>query len=418
MEDLGRDAATVRERTAPGGGFPGMTVKGAFFDKRADAADAFRSALVACAEAPGEAQDVGTIMGLDVSASFRAASGCFLVTVGHAPSMTFEGADGGVGAVTRIENEAKRIEQYASKAAERLERSKAELAASKESLGKAFPQQRRLLEVKKRLAELDAKIGEKGHDPSLAVATESGELGDGQLSLEDSGLVLFDRAELVVVNRGIDKGWDVSVYAFDGLDSDAMERASYFATPIIGVGVDRPGMDWGEEARAVESGERPFGPDDVRDAVRESVKHIAAQSERLGLDPSDQCMLVDLAGSVALHGGRPLSLVKQIAAMRGASAQQRNGIGYYGLVRKVRDVALAALDAGGDFAAAGIEAADAILSAKMPSARVAWSVASDIAERAAATAAKGGERCPAEHLLASGKDGAVRTAPLSRGEGR
>ncbi|MFR7737595.1 MAG: hypothetical protein ACLU0V_08250, partial [Eggerthella lenta] len=94
------------------------------------------------------------------------------------------------------------------------------------------------------------------------------------------------------------------------------------------------------------------------------------------------------------------------------------GIGYYGLVRKVRDVALAALDAGGDFAAAGIEAADAILSAKMPSARVAWSVASDIAERAAATAAKGGERCPAEHLLASGKDGAVRTAPLSRGEGR
>ena len=162
IERLGGDAATVKARKGPEGGFPGMTVMGAYCEKRTDAADALRAALVACAESYGEAQVVGSIMGLDVTATFQAGTGCFRVGVGHAPAMTFEGADSGIGAVTRIEREARNMERYAASAAERLERAQAELAAAREGVGKPFPQQRRLLEVKQRLAELDAKIGDEG----------------------------------------------------------------------------------------------------------------------------------------------------------------------------------------------------------------------------------------------------------------
>lgn len=76
--------------------------------------------------------------------------------------MTFEGADSGIGAVTRIEREARNMERYAASAAERLERAQAELAAAREGRREALPAQRRLLEVKQRLAELDAKIGREG----------------------------------------------------------------------------------------------------------------------------------------------------------------------------------------------------------------------------------------------------------------
>lgn len=171
--------------------------------------------------------------------------------------MTFEGADSGIGAVTRIEREARNMERYAASAAERLERAQAELAAAREGVGKPFPQQRRLLEVKQRLAELDAKIGEKGHDPSLAAVAEASEIGGDQLSLEDSGLVLFDRAELIMVNRGIDRGWDVSVYAYEGLDASAMETASYFATPVMGVGAEDQGLEMGRDGEGPSRRGRP-----------------------------------------------------------------------------------------------------------------------------------------------------------------
>lgn len=416
IERLGGDAATVKARKGPEGGFPGMTVMGAYCEKRTDAADALRAALVACAESYGEAQVVGSIMGLDVTATFQAGTGCFRVGVGHAPAMTFEGADSGIGAVTRIEREARNMERYAASAAERLERAQAELAAAREGVGKPFPQQRRLLEVKQRLAELDAKIGEKGHDPSLAAVAEASEIGGDQLSLEDSGLVLFDRAELIMVNRGIDRGWDVSVYAYEGLDASAMETASYFATPVMGVGAEDKGLRWDGMAKAVEAGEAAYGAEDVRGAVREAVELIAKCSD--GLSSSDQCQLVELAGSVALRGGRPLALVKSLAADRDASEGQPNGIGFYGLVRNVRDAALASIDAGGDFVAVGKDVSRAILGASMPSARAAWSIASDIATRTAASAAEKGLRCPARHMLASGAEGAARAAAPSRGAGR
>ena len=95
-----------------------------------------------------------------------------------------------------------------------------------------------------------------------------------------------------------------------------------------------------------------------------------------------------------------------------------DGIGFYGLVRNVRDAALASIDAGGDFVAVGKDVSRAILGASMPSARAAWSIASDIATRTAASAAEKGLRCPARHMLASGAEGAARAAAPSRGAGR
>ena len=151
-------------------------------------------------------------------------------------------------------------------------------------------------------------------------------------------------------------------------------------------------------------------------AFREAVELIAKCSD--GLSSSDQCQLVELAGSVALRGGRPLALVKSLAADRDASEGQPNGIGFYGLVRNVRDAALASIDAGGDFVAVGKDVSRAILGASMPSARAAWSIASDIATRTAASAAEKGLRCPARHMLASGAEGAARAAAPSRGAGR
>ena len=228
--------------------------------------------------------------------------------------------------------------------------------------------------------------------------------------------MLFDRAELIMVNRGIDRGWDVSVYAYEGLDASAMETASYFATPVMGVGAEDKGLRWDGMAKAVEAGEAAYGAEDVRGAVREAVELIAKCSD--GLSSSDQCQLVELAGSVALRGGRPLALVKSLAADRDASEGQPNGIGFYGLVRNVRDAALASIDAGGDFVAVGKDVSRAILGASMPSARAAWSIASDIATRTAASAAEKGLRCPARHMLASGAEGAARAAAPSRGAGR
>ncbi len=169
----------------------------------------------------------------------------------------------------------------------------------------------------------------------------------------------------------------------------------------------------------------PFAPSEAEaeqlfsqaeDYLREAVELIAKCSD--GLSSSDQCQLVELAGSVALRGGRPLALVKSLAADRDASEGQPNGIGFYGLVRNVRDAALASIDAGGDFVAVGKDVSRAILGASMPSARAAWSIASDIATRTAASAAEKGLRCPARHMLASGAEGAARAAAPSRGAGR
>ena len=418
IAQLEGDVATMREHKGPAGEFPGMTVRGVYCDTRSDAADALRSALVACAESSGVTQQIGSFMGLEVTATFRATLGCFSVAVGHAPSMSLEGADSGIGAVTRIENEAGRLERYAANAVARLEQAKRELATARENLGKAFPHQRRLLEVKQRLAVLDAKIGEKGHDPSLASVAESNEVGGDQLSLEDSGLIVFDRAELIFVNRGIERGWDVSVYACAGLDASAMEVASYFATPVLGIGAERGRSDWDERARAIDDGETPYAADAVKEAVKETIRYIAAKSERLELSSSDQCQLVELAGSLALRGARPLALVKAVASMHGACVAQRNGVGFYGVLRNVRDAAIAAIDVGDDFVRVGTEVARAILGTSAPSPRAAWSVATDVASRAAAAAAKGEGACPMEHLLAAGAAGQARAASLSKGVGR
>lgn len=125
------------------------------------------------------------------------------------------------------------------------------------------------------------------------------------------------------------------------------------------------------------------------------------------------------AGRIRRAARRAAASPGQVAGgRRDASEGQPNGIGFYGLVRNVRDAALASIDAGGDFVAVGKDVSRAILGASMPSARAAWSIASDIATRTAASAAEKGLRCPARHMLASGAEGAARAAAPSRGAGR
>ena len=133
----------MKARKGPEGGFPGMTVMGAYREKRTDAADALRAAprgmrRVVLARPRWSA----SIMGLDVTATFQAGTGCFPRRRRTRARHDLRGADSGIGAVTRIEREARNMERYAASAGRKARAGPRRSLPPRGRAPEALPQQR------------------------------------------------------------------------------------------------------------------------------------------------------------------------------------------------------------------------------------------------------------------------------------